>query len=284
MNVFRQHRQRTKAEVAARKSAATSIEGRQSVIEGNIYEQMYAQMGAHKVELKAIESVKAKGVRKGEFLEDYMAYVEGVLAANEPVQDDVVMTIFIWALDAGDFDLSLRIAKWALLHELSPPPGFDRSVAAILAEQIAETALAGKDNLATYVPTLNDVIDKVSDHDMADPIMAKLYKAAGLAHKEGNPNKALEYLKEAIVLNSQIGVKRDIETLERNIKAAAKNNVDAKAQVDAETKSAEKDKDTQASPAPVPATETNSTEPAHADIESGSGADAAVNELPDDEQ
>jgi len=299
MNVFRQHRERTLAESAARKSAdqATS----EGSVEGSIYEKMFAQLNAHKIELKAIKSVKTKGVRKGEFLDDYAAYVEGILAANEPVQDDVVMTIFVWALDAENIELALSIAEWALAHDIAPPPDFKRSVASILAEEMAELALSDIEFISEYSDYLETVSEMVAEKDMADPVRAKLLKAIGYAKRDDAPEEALSLLKEAIELHPKIGVKRDIETIERQFKnaaeAKAKEEAAAQAKADKETKAAAdakakeeaakakaeqdaadaKAKETPpVSPAPVLATETNVTESNQVTIESDSEADGDV--------
>ena len=259
MNIFRQHRERTLAESAARKSADQATG--EGVVYGNIYETMFAQLNAHKIELKAIKSIKTKAARKREFLDDYAAYVEGILAADEPVQDDVVMTIFIWALDAENIEFAMEIAEWALAHDIAPPPDFKRSVASILAEEMAELALSDIEIISEYSGYLEHVSEMVAEKDMADPVRAKLLKALGYAKREDAPEDALAFLKEAIALHPKIGVKRDIETLERQFKKSA----DAKAK---ETPPV--------SPAPVLAAETNVTESNHVTIGSVGEADGDI--------
>ncbi len=216
MNIFRQHREKVEAQQAATHAADNG----QADMAGtaSIYEQMMAQLAAHKSELSKIESVKFKAVKKGEFLPIYAAYVDGILAADETVQDDVVVTIMVWALDAGQFELALRIAEWALKHDLAPPPNFTRSIAAIVTEEIADIAIANKDDAQSYLDDLTDVMEMVTDKDMPDQVKAKLYKALGFANNNEHPNVALECFKKAITLNPRAGVKRDIENLERRLK------------------------------------------------------------------
>ncbi|TXH71976.1 MAG: hypothetical protein E6Q83_00235 [Thiothrix sp.] len=50
---------------------------------------------------------------------------------------------------------------------------------------------------------------------MADPILAKLYKAQGLACLKTNPNEATVYFQQAQALYSKIGVKRYLNQLTR---------------------------------------------------------------------
>jgi len=60
------------------------------------------------------------------------------------------------------------------------------------------------------------------DADMHDQIRAKLAKAAGYALRAaGRYEDALAKLKRALELDERIGVKKDIEQLEREIKKAA---------------------------------------------------------------
>ena len=219
MNVFRKHREKEQAKQAAASAARSG--GEDMAGASTIYEHMMVQLEAHKAELKAVKSLKLKAVKKAEFIPIYTAYVDGILAANENVQDDVVMTIFVWALDARDFELALRIAEWALEHDISPPPNFERSVAAILAEEVAENALSDLDKLPEYFDVLESVLELVVDADMPDQVKAKLYKAFGFAHTDEDPNFAHNLLKQALDFNPKIGVKRQIEALERRIKKPA---------------------------------------------------------------
>ncbi len=248
MNVFRKHREKTLAAEAAKAAAASGDGNMDTAKATNIYEQMLAQMAAHKVELKGVQSLTAKAEKKAEFIPVYESYVEGILAADEDVQDDVVVTIFVWAMDAGQFELALRIAEWALKYDLAPPPNFTRTIATILAEVIADTALSDRDNIQNYLDVLEDTLDLVRDKDMPDQVKAKLYKALGFANSKAFPEEALEYLEQALKLNPRAGVKKDIKALEKTI--------------------------TDLSPAPVPA-EGVQTEAVKAEVETPSGGAAA---------
>jgi len=218
MNVFRQHRQKVEAEQAAQAAAASGSDNMDTAKASSIYEQMLVQMAAHKVELKAIQSMKGKAEKKAKFIMDYQAYVEGILAADEDVQDDVVVTIFVWAMDAGEFDIALQIADWALKHDLAAPPEFTRTIAAILAEELADAAIANRDNIGDYLDWLSTVLHMVAEKDMVDQVKAKLFKALGYANFDAYPNDALDYFKQAVELNPRIGVKKDIKKLDAKIK------------------------------------------------------------------
>ena len=269
MNIFRQHRQRIQAERAAKQAISSSSQDTSSAKGASIYEQMLAQLAAHKGELKAIESVKAKGEKKRDFLPVYEAYVDGILAADEAVQDDVVMTIFVWALDAGEYEQGLRIADWALRHNIAPPPDFSRSVATILTEELADAALGNRDTIDSYLSYLSEAAELVNEQDMPDPVKAKLYKALGFAITREHPGNALEYFKEAVSLSPKIGVKREIETLERQLKTEASGAENS----DTDTDPDSSDNETQASPGAAPAADATSDETPPEDAPADGGAD-----------
>jgi tetratricopeptide (TPR) repeat protein len=223
MNYFEKHKQKILGEQVARQAAE---QGRE-VAGSNIYEQMLAQLTAHKVELKAVQSVKLKAEKKAEFIPEYLAYVDGVLAADEAVQDDVVVTILVWALDAGDFDLALRIAEWALKHDLAAPPNFTRTLATVLVEETADIALMDKDIAAEFRDDLNHVVHLTKGHDMPDPVRAKLFKATGYAQMDEFPQGALDHFEAALDLDPKIGVKTDIKALKKRIKGLTPATVPA---------------------------------------------------------
>lgn len=218
MNIFRQHKERTLAEKSARENAPAT--GDVTKAGGDIYGQMMVQLGAHKAELKKIQSIKAKVERKHEWLPEYMPYVEGVLTAGEAVQDDLVMTMFIWAIDTQDFATARDIADWALSNDIAPPPGFDRSTATIWAEEASDALLSDRDNASDpkWSDLLGGIAQQVSEHDIPDQVRAKLFKAHGLALTDNHPTQALDAFKAALDFDKNAGVKRNIDALERRLK------------------------------------------------------------------
>jgi len=62
--------------------------------------------------------------------------------------------------------------------------------------------------------------------DMPDEVRAKLHKAIGYALNETDKPAALEHLIRALNLHEKVGVKKDIEVLEREIKNATKTSTE----------------------------------------------------------
>jgi hypothetical protein len=96
----------------------------------------------------------------------------GALASDPPVQDDIVGTMLVWAIDIGDWPLALELGDHVLAANLGPPERYKRSPAVLLAEEIAESAL----RVATAVPraVLEETLALTADHDMPDQVRAKL--------------------------------------------------------------------------------------------------------------
>lgn len=227
----RKHYQR----VSAAQAAGTADPGRPQT--GEQFELHAAALWEARRTLKGIKSTEAKIAKKRELLPEFDAYVAGVLEAGTGAQDDVVMTVMIWRLDVGDLAGALAIAEYALRHRLDAPDRFERDTPAIVAEQLAEEAIkrleapytdddegraAAANAAAELAMHLSRAEALTHDADMHDPVRAKLHKALGYAQRArgGHAAEALEHLHRALALNDRVGVKKDIEKLERELKNA----------------------------------------------------------------
>lgn len=219
----RKHYQRATAAQAAGAADPRAAQG------GEQYELHAAALWEARRTLKGIKSIEAKVAKKREMLPEFEAYVDGVLEGGKGAQDDVLMTIMLWRFDVGDLAGGIEVAEYALSHELETPDRFERDTASIVAEQAAEEALArleaAEDSeragvAAELVVHLSRAEALTSDADMHDQIKAKLHKAIGYAYrdKQGHTEDALEHLRRALQLNDRVGVKKDLEKLERELK------------------------------------------------------------------
>ncbi|WP_034911953.1 terminase endonuclease subunit [Erwinia sp. 9145] len=210
----RRHRQRIQAEQAARPGG--------SVRHASGYDLMLMQLGEDRRRLKGIQSTVKKAEIKVEVLPKYTAWVEGVLAADGAQQDDVLMYVMLWRIDAGDYAGALEIGRHALRHGWVMPPGFNRNVQTLLTEEMADAAKAA---LLAGVPfdaaLLLQTLDVIGDMDMPDQSRARLHKSIGLVLRDGQPVSAMNHLQQAMQLDERCGVKKDIEQLERKIRKAS---------------------------------------------------------------
>ncbi len=72
----------------------------------------------------------------------------------------------------------------------------------------------------TYLEQVNQM---TSEQDMPDQVRAKLLRELGEGLKEAQPDIALAYLKRALELDQDVGVKGSITQLEKAIEKANSN-------------------------------------------------------------
>lgn len=129
------------------------------------------------------------------------------------------MTVMLWRLDAGDITGAIEIARYALRFGLSMPENHSRTTPYMLAEEVALAAtrarIAGEPVDAAQ---LLYVIGLTAEADMPDEVRARLHKVTGLTLRDaGQPENALSHLQRALQLDTHAGVRKDIETLTREL-------------------------------------------------------------------
>lgn len=194
--------------------------------ERTAYEQVLFRLRMDKADLSRIQSNAGKAKLKSERLPDYQPWIDGVLAADTGQADEVITTVMIWAADAGDIAQALRIGQYVLRHKIPMPDQYKRTTATVLVEEICDPILAAfKANPAkasVSIDNLNALNGITTHEDMPDQVRAKLFKVMGytvrLNQDVESQQLARSHLQEAIRLNAKIGVARDIELLDRNIK------------------------------------------------------------------
>lgn len=212
-NPFRAHTRFIQAQEAARSGGSgRSTKG---------YDLMLLQLNEDRRRLKGIQSNVRKAEIKVEVLPKYAAWAEGVLSADGAQQDDVLMYVMLWRVDAGDYAGALAIGRHALKHGWAMPLG-SRTTATVLAEEIADAAKAAILAKTPFDPALLlEALEVVDSHDMPDQSRARLHKSIGWVLTESSPASALNHLKRALQLDEKCGVKKDIEQLERKIRNAS---------------------------------------------------------------
>lgn len=196
-------------------------------VNANAYELMLVKLAEDRRRLHELQSIERRIEVKRTLLPEYVPWVDGVLAGNQGVQDDVLMTVMVWSIDVGDFRRALEIAAYALKHKLAMPDQYKRSTGCLIAEEFADYALRLKDGIDVDVARALYMADQVTrDEDMPDEVRAKLFKAIGYGIRANAANvadkqAAVDFLKRALAMHEKVGVKKDIEALEREIKNSA---------------------------------------------------------------
>jgi len=199
---------------------------------GSAYELMLAQLYQHRQQLKAIQSIERKIEAKREFLPLYAPWIQGVLESGQGSQDLVFASVWVWTLDIGDYSRALEMAAYMLQHRLTMPDQYQRDPATTLIDEVADATLRGRVPFDVGVPVLQQIAALTDPCDVPDQARAKLCKAQGYAivgrtsvsevdYKElpiDIAQAALPYLHRALELFDGVGVKKDIERLERRLK------------------------------------------------------------------
>ncbi|EPJ2580393.1 phage terminase small subunit [Escherichia coli] len=177
----RQHRLRVQAEQAAREGG--------SVRHASGYDLMLLQLAEDRRRLKGVQSTVKKAEIKVELLPKYAAWAEGVLAAGGAQQDDVLMYVMLWRIDAGDYAGALEIGRHALRHGWVMPLG-NRNVQTVLAEEMADAAQSAMLAAIGFdADLLLQTLELTDGLDMPDQSRARLHKAIGAARREKSWHK-----------------------------------------------------------------------------------------------
>ncbi|ECU8779161.1 terminase [Salmonella enterica] len=212
-------------QVMARRAGLETRE--ETLVERTAHEQILHRLRLAQSRLKGIQSKAAKAVAKKELLPEFEGWIEGTLDSDNGRPDEVITTLMVWAVDCGDLPLALRIGEYVVRHNLSLPDNFGRDAATVLTEEICNPllTLAGTDpdaDLSGYIEPLDTLWEIVTNRDMPDEVRAKLCKACAFARRHltdaDSVAASLRLLREAMHLNPNAGVKREIATLTRALK------------------------------------------------------------------
>lgn len=193
------------------------------------HEQIMHRLRMNQSALKRVQSDQAKAAMKRQLLPHYEGWIEGTLDGDSGRQDEVIVTLMVWAIDAGDYALAARIGRYVVTHGLLMPDRFNRTAATVLVDEICDPILVqvkadDTTDVTPYLSVLDDVADFTAGSDMPDVVRAKLCKARAFALRNGTTEEqttALALLRQALTLDAGAGVKKEIERLARVVKKAA---------------------------------------------------------------
>ncbi|MDS0888757.1 phage terminase small subunit [Raoultella ornithinolytica] len=193
------------------------------------HEQIMHRLRMDQSALKRVQSDQAKAAMKRQLLPHYEGWIEGTLDGDSGRQDEVIVTLMVWAIDAGDYALAVRIGRYVVVHGLLMPDRFNRTAATVLVDEICDPILVqvkadDTTDVTPYLAVLDEVAEFTAGSDMPDVVRAKLCKARAFALRNGTTEEqitALELLRQALTLDAGAGVKKEIDRLARVVKKAA---------------------------------------------------------------
>ena len=203
-----------------RYAAASAAAAAGEDMEGDVYMQHLKMLHEDKAQLSAIRSIAAREDVKRALLPKYQPYIAGVLEHGNGANDQVLATVLLWSIDAGDIAGALPMAEYAIKHGLAAPDAHARTNAEILAEESVTKLMDGDDGIsADNLELLEHIEALVAGEDLVDQVRAKLHKALGRANEEaGHDEAAIEQYRKALSAHSKCGCKRLLDELERRIK------------------------------------------------------------------
>jgi len=200
------------------------------------YEQQLMQLNQDRLRLKQVQSEQGKAELKRLLIPAYAPYIEGVLSAGNGAQDDVLTTLMVWCIDAGEFADALTIGAYVLKHNLKMPDRFARTTGCLLAEEVANGALKAQKTGSEFpLFVLEQARLITAEQDMPDQARAKLHLAIGRANADRVPDadlttahigylvQAKAHLARAIDLHGSCGGKKDLERVDRLLKKHAES-------------------------------------------------------------
>lgn len=203
-------------------------------VTANAYELQLMQLAEHRRTLKGIQSIERKIDAKRTMLATYKPWIDGLLAADRGGQDDVLVTIMLWHLDTGDLEGAFNMADYVIRHGLNTPDQYDRSAPTLIAEEVADTAIKLQEaGTGPSYGLLSAYLELLKESDMFDQVHAKLHKAVGRAYlAQGGKEPAAEHYRRALELHDKVGIKKELEVLERDIKKDKEAEQAAKAEAE----------------------------------------------------
>lgn len=193
------------------------------------HEQIMHRLRMDQSALRRVQSDQAKAAMKRQLLPHYEGWIEGTLDGDSGRQDEVIVTLMVWAIDAGDYVLATRIGRYVVVHGLLMPDRFNRTAATVLVDEICDPILVqvkadDTTDVTPYLAVLDEVAEFTAGSDMPDVVRAKLCKVRAFALRNGTTDEqttALELLRQALTLDAGAGVKKEIDRLARVVKKAA---------------------------------------------------------------
>lgn len=260
MTLARQHFQKHSAKAAAESAAEFG-----TMQEQTFYELQLSQLNNDLHRLKQIQSIEAKIQLKQALVPTYLPYVDGIIEAKKPVQDNVFMTVLVWCIDTANYEKAVEMAEFALRHSMIMPDRFERQTATLVIEEISNAFLKKLKTNADIdlevlwaLETLLESEDIPKESlDMPDQVRAKLLVAlakgeikeinAAITSNSGEIDDQLpqwvlpdalhakERLERAIELDDRCNGKQDLKSLTTLLKkfpepTATENDSEAETQ------------------------------------------------------
>lgn len=185
---------------------------------GSNYDMLNLKLVEDRRTLHSIQSILGKIAKKSELLPHYDDWINATLSTGTGKSDPLLTTLMLWHIDVGNFERGLDIADYALKHRLTMPDNHQRTLATVVAEEVADTAKRLMQAEQPFdVGQVLRASTMTADQDVPDQVRAKLAKIIGELTEEADPATALASYKIALQHDAKSGVKGSIKRLEKQL-------------------------------------------------------------------
>lgn len=178
------------------------------------YELLLFKLKQDAESLRQVQSHQAKAEMKAKMIPTYLPWVNGLIESDSSAQDEILVTILVWMLDADQIEQALVLATHAIKHGYVTGIGFDRTLATLVADEL----IASSKRVELTPVQLETAINLLGNEDMPDIVKAKIYRAYGEAlMRIEDKVLALVQFKRALEIDENSGVKQFITKLEKEL-------------------------------------------------------------------
>ncbi|MRN37191.1 terminase [Neisseria sp. N95_16] len=192
------------------------------------YQRLQYLLAQDRQMLKQIKGIPDKITAKRQAIEKYRDWLNQVYESGQANQDDVIFTTgLLWLVDIGELETAAPLIEFAIAQNMVAADEFKRDLKDRLFEEMAEQ-LANNDAAELSEQAASRLIEQITainpdtglhELNIMDQIRAKFLKACGERVEDAAPARALELYEKAVSYNANVGVKKRIEALKKQLAA-----------------------------------------------------------------
>lgn len=193
------------------------------------YQRLQYQLAQDRRTLSGIKGIADKIAAKRQMIDKYRDWLNEVHESGKAQATDTVFTTaLLWLIDIGEIETAVPLAEFAIEQSMIVSDQYQRDLKDLMFEEIAEQLASGAElSVEAETRLINKLV--AVDHEtglhelnVMDPIRAKFLKACGERAEDTDPARALDLYEKAIEYFSNVGVKKRIESLKKQLNIESK--------------------------------------------------------------
>lgn len=188
------------------------------------YKRLQYQLAQDRQILGGIKGIPDKITAKRGMVEKYRDWLREVHESGKAQPADTVFTTaLLWLIDIGDLETAAPLVEFAIDQNMAVADQYQRDLKDLMFEELAEQLAAGAELSAEseslLIGRLTAINPETGLHDLniMDPIRAKFLKACGERCEDTDPSRALSLYEKAVEYFANVGVKKRIDALKKQL-------------------------------------------------------------------